>query len=181
MKDYYEIINLISPTEAQAILKDLAEKDTQLAQRIAEMALDRLSEVDPEEMAAVLYYELDHLEGEEVWDQAGPTRNGYVEPRGIAEQMIEKVLAPYLAELERYGRFGLSTQANRLCMGLLAGLYQFEYESSSKFKDWASNAPIAFAETVVAAWRVGSPGQADIRTLKTFVEDELNGWCVRFV
>jgi len=51
----------------------------------------------------------------------------------------------------------MNTQANKLCMGLLPGLCQFEHESRSKFKDWAPGAPIIFAGTVMEAWKAGSP------------------------
>jgi hypothetical protein len=47
-----------------------------------------------------LYDELDALEVGDVWDRAGPTRHGYVEPSEAADQMIEGVLAPFLEELE---------------------------------------------------------------------------------
>jgi len=29
---------------------------------------------------------------------------------------------------------------------------------------------------VVNAWKDGSPGRADVKVLKTFIEDELCGW-----
>jgi hypothetical protein len=61
-------------------------------------------------------------------------------------------------------------------MGLLLGLYRFARESKSEFKDWAGDAPIAFAEAVIEAWKDGSPERADVRKIKEFIEYELNGW-----
>lgn len=55
----------------------------------------------------VLYDELDALEVEEVWDRAGETRYGYVEPGEAADQMIDDVLEPLLKELARYEKLGL--------------------------------------------------------------------------
>jgi hypothetical protein len=43
-------------------LRTLVAGDEGLAARIAEMALSRMSSVDPEEVAAVLYDQLDALE-----------------------------------------------------------------------------------------------------------------------
>ncbi len=54
MKNPQEIINNLSPTDALSILKTLAANDEQLANRIAKIALDRLSQVDPEEVAVVV-------------------------------------------------------------------------------------------------------------------------------
>ena len=149
MKDPREIIDHLSPTDALSILRTLANSDEALARRIAEIGMSRLSGVAPEEVAAELYDELDALEVEEVWDRAGETHYGYVEPGEAADQMIEEVLEPFLEELGKYQKLGMNTEANRMCMRLLLGLYRFERESTSEFKGWAPDAPIIFAEAVV--------------------------------
>jgi len=176
MKDPHEIIDHLSPTDALTILRTLANSDEQLARRIAEVATAHLSEVDTEEVAAVLYDELDALEVEEVWDRAGPKRHGYVDPGEAADQMIEEVIDPYLEELKKYQELGMNTEANRMCMGLLLGLYRFKHESTSKFKDWAPDATSEFAWTVVDAWKAGSPSRADVKAVKAFIENKLCGW-----
>ena len=179
MKAPRETIDHLSLTDALSILRALADSDEGLAARIAEMAMSHLSGVDPEEVAAVLYDELDTLEVEEVWDRAGRTRHGYIEPGEAADQMIEEVLDPFLEELTKYQKIGMNTEANRMCMGLLMGLYRFKRESMSEFKDWAPDAPIIFAEAVVDAWKEGLPSRADNAAVKAFVEEELGGWGVR--
>ena len=181
MKNPREIIDQLSPTDALAILKTLAASDEELARRIAELALAHLKGVEPEEVAAVLHESLEALEVEEVWDRAGETRHGYVEPGEAADQMIEEVLEPFLEELKKYQKLGLSIEARRLCMGLLAGLYRFEHVSISEFKNWAPDSPIIFAEEVVETWKTGSPGRADRAAVKAFIEDELGGWGGRLV
>ena len=94
MKDPREIIDHLSSTDGLSTLRTLVDSDERLARRIAEIAMAHLGEVDPEEVAAVLYDELDALEVEEVWDRAGRTRYGYVEPGEAADQMIDGVTAP---------------------------------------------------------------------------------------
>ena len=162
-------------------MRTLAASDEALAGRIAEMAAAHLGEVDAEEVAAELYGELDALQVEEVWDRAGETRYGYVEPGEAAGQMVEEVLEPWLADLGRYQKLRMNAEANEMCMGLLLGLYRFERESRSEFKGWAPDAPIVFAEAVVEAWRKGRPGPTDVAAVKAFVEDELAGWGARLV
>jgi len=176
MRDPQEIIDQLSPADAQSILKTLAASDEGLAARIAEMALAHLRQVDVEEVAAALYGELDALEVEEVWDRAGRTRHGYVEPGEAADQMIEAVLAPFLEDLAKYQKLGLRAEANRMCEGLLLGLHRFEHESTSEFKNWAPDAPIIFAEAVVDAWKSGSPHKSDVKALRAFVTKELSSW-----
>jgi len=58
IKEPLQIIDTLSPTDALAILRALAGSDDQLAARIAEMAMAHLHSVDPEEVAAALYDEL---------------------------------------------------------------------------------------------------------------------------
>jgi hypothetical protein len=75
MREPRQIIDHLSPADALSILEALADSDEQLAARIAEMATARLRGVDTEDVAAVLYDELDVLEVEEVWDRAGSTHH----------------------------------------------------------------------------------------------------------
>ncbi len=177
----HEIINQLSPGDGLAILQTLAREDEQLAARIAEIATARLRDVDLEDVAFALYEELECLEVEEVWDRSGSTRHGYVEPGEAAGQMMDEVVDPYLDELKKLQALGMNAQANRMCMGLLQGLYMFEYESKSKFKDWATDSTAAFAEVVIGAWKKGAPDKADIAEVKAFIEQELGGWESRLV
>jgi hypothetical protein len=94
MKGPHEIIDRLSLTDARSILSALADSDKQLAAYIVELAMARLRQVDPEKVATFLYEELDGLEVEEVWDRAGPTRHGYVDPGEAADEMIEEVIEP---------------------------------------------------------------------------------------
>ncbi len=181
MKDVHQIIEQLTPADASAILQALAASDEKLAARIMEMALARIQQVDVEEVAAILYDALEALEVEEVWERAGRKRHGYVETGDAAYQMIEEVLTPFLADLARYQKLGLRDEANRMCEGLLLGFYLFQHESTSKFKDWAPDAPLSFAETVLAAWRAGSPTKSDAKSLQAFIAEELGGWGANLV
>lgn len=181
MKEVHQIIEQLSPADASAILHALASSDETLAARIAEMALARFDQVDVEEVSAALYDELNALEVEEVWDRAGSTRHGYVEPGEAADQMIEAVLTSFLDDLARYRKLGLRTEANRMCEGLLLGFFRFQHESTSEFKNWAPDAPIIFAEIVVDAWKAGSPTGSDVKLLRAFIAEELGGWGANLV
>ena len=176
IKDSQEIIDYISPTDALSILKNLAETDQQLAQRIAKLTLEHLEAVEPAEVAASLYEQLETLQVEEVWDRAGSTRYGYIEPGEAADDMVEAVLTPYLVELKKYQQLGLTLEAKRLCLGLINGLYRFEQESSSEFKEWALGSSIVFTQVVLEAWKNGAPSPAAIQAVKSFAKEELDGW-----
>ncbi len=157
MKNAHEIIDRLSPEDAMAVLKTLARSDEALAACIAEIATAHLSQVDLEEVAFALYEELNALEVEDVWDRAGPKRHGYIDPGEAADEMVDEVITPCLEELKKYRALGMNAEANRMCMGLLLGLYKFEHESTSEFKDWAVDAPSGFAWVVIDAWKAGTP------------------------
>jgi hypothetical protein len=181
MKDPQEIVRHLSPDDALAILRILVRDNAPLAARIAEIATSYLSEVDPEQVAADLYGKLDMLEVEEVWDRAGPTRHGYVETGEAAEEMIDEVVDPLLQEMLKYHALGMRAQENRMCRGLLLGLYLFEHESKTEFKDWAIGTAAEFSSEVLDRWKEGSPSQEDVQAIRRFIDDELDGWVREWV
>ena len=181
MTDVHQIIEQLSPADASAILHALATNDETLASRIAKLALAHFDQIDVDAVSVDLYDELVALEVEVVWERAGRKRHGYVETGEAAYQMIEAALTPFLEDLARYQKLGLRDEANRICEGLLLGFYRFEYESASRFKDWAPDAPTSFAGTVMAAWKAGSPTKNDVESLRTFVAEELGRWGANLV
>lgn len=176
MKKVEHIIQNLSPSDALAILNILVKEDEQVASRIAEIASMYLAEVDLEDVAFSIQDEMNFLEVEEVWDRAGNTRHGYVDVADAVDQIIGEILEPYLQELKKYHQLEMSREAMLMCKGLLKGLYLFERESTSEFKDWAADAPIVFAEEVVMEWKSGHPSSDDISAMKGFISDELGCW-----
>jgi len=176
-----DILDHLSPGDALAILRILA-RDESLAPRIRQVAAAHLegeAPVDLEDVAAIaaeVCAELEHLKVEEVWDRAGPTRDGYVETGEVADEMIQGVLEPYLEDLGRYQTLGMGREATYLCMGLVQGLYQFEHESTSEFKDWATDLPAGHAEMALEKWRAGGPTPEMIAALRDLLQKDLPNW-----
>jgi hypothetical protein len=171
-----EIIEQLSPAVAWEVLRILARRDAVIADQIAEVALAHLGDVDLEEIAGTLYEDLSLLDVEEVWAQAGPTRYGYVEPGEVASEMMGKVLDPYLEDLRKYFRLDMRAEATQFCMGLLLGCYRFEHAAETEFKDWAPDAMYVSAECVLDVWNEGHPSQVARETIRTFMQQRLNGW-----
>ncbi len=169
------ILNHLSPQEALTILKTLAENDPQLAERIATIAHEQISSVDCEDVAADVYWDLDALEVEQVWDQAGSTRHGYVETEEVADQMIQGVLAPYTPKLERYKKLNMPPEALEMCIGILTALYRFETESTNQFKDWAVDLPLSYADSVLEQW-YSFETTPMVTELESFIDANLPRW-----
>ena len=175
----HDVIAQLSPEDALVVLKALARRDAKAAATIAEIAYDYLQGVEMEEIALTLYEDLESLRVEEVWDRAGPTRHGYVDTGEVAYNMIEGVLEPFLEQLTKYQKLDMRREAQQLCRGLLLGLYRFDQESDSEFKDWAPDAMPAFSQDVLEAWKRDQPDQAERQKMETFLAERLNRWRLR--
>lgn len=155
------IFDEISADDAFAILRLLAKDDPKIGKRIEQIAIKYLSDVDIEDIASEVYFELDSLEVEEVWDRSGRTRNGYVEPTEMAFQMFEDALEPFVEEMKKYQRLSMFIEAKNYCIGILRGICSFEEESTSEYKDWAVDAPAECFEWVLDKWKEGQKGVTD--------------------
>ena len=152
------ILDEISADDAFAILRRLAKEDPKVANRIEQFAIEYLSGVDIEDIAAQVYFDLDSIEVEEVWDRSGRTRNGYVEPTEMACQMFEDALDPFIEEMKKYQKLSMFAEAKEYCIGILRGIYKFEKESTSEYKDWTVDAPAECFGWVLDEWREGQKG-----------------------
>jgi hypothetical protein len=88
-----------------------------------------------EGIAEALTEELEMLNIQEVWDNSGSTRYGYVDPNDLACEMLEEVLEPFLNEWKELTE---SEDKEAYAKQLIKGLEQFK-ASDSGFKDWAVN------------------------------------------
>ena len=96
-----DIFDRISPNEALGILKQIAKDDKSVKKRIVELAEISFGDVDMEEICEAVFYELDGIDVHELWDHAGPTRDGYVSTEELSAEMFEEALEPFLQELHR--------------------------------------------------------------------------------
>ena len=139
-----DILASITPDDAFAILKSLAKEDENINKRIEQLAIEYLEDVHIEQIAYEVYFDLDFIEVEDLWDRSGSTRDGYVDVNEEAWVMFEEALEPYTDELKRYHDQSMAAQAELYCMGILKGIYLFEKESTSQYKDWVVDAPKDF-------------------------------------
>lgn len=55
--------------------------------------------------------------------------------------MIEDELKPFIDQIWTYLQQGMEHEAKICCMGVLLGIYRYDQESTSEFKDWAADIP----------------------------------------
>jgi len=170
------IIDNISPDEALEVLRTLVHEDPNLVDKIEKIVNELLSSVVPDEIASEVYWELDNIDVEELWGRSGRTQYGYVEPQEMASQMMEEALEPFLEQLKRYRKLSFSKAAKNVCLGIMKGLYQFEMESTSDFKDWAVDEPAECAVSVLEEWKGEEQMKEDLLEIEEFIKQSLPNW-----
>jgi hypothetical protein len=138
-RDLDSILQALRRADALVILHRLADRDPEWARVIETMAKDLLSAVDAGDVAAEVLAELESLSVEDVWDRAGPQRNGYSDPGKVAAEMIDKALEPYADKIEHLIGLGMQVQADGLFRGILRGLYDFGTAPATPFRDGAAD------------------------------------------
>ena len=174
MKD--DIFNKISPSEALEILKQIAKTDKKLKKRIIELAEELFRNVDVEAVCDEVFDALDEIDVHELWDRAGPKTDGYASPEDMAVEMFEESLEPFLQELYRLFDLKMHQEAKLYCMGILKGIYQYEEDSGSEFKDWATDVPGESFGYILEEWKKRCNNNKEKKEMKDFLSKECHNW-----
>lgn len=129
----------LGPREAKEVLRHLWNRRGEVRETVRRAIEEWLRSVDVDEVAGRVFTDLDLLTREDLWDRSGRTSRGYNHPAEVAWEMVEEVIRPYLSEIERYSTLGMHEEAFRCCLGVLVGIYDFQMESASNFKEWAQD------------------------------------------
>jgi hypothetical protein len=142
-----ELLDNLTHEMAISILKKLYA-DKEIQRKIMSLAEAELKKIDAEEVAGNVFSALDALEVEELWDNSGKTRHGYVEPSELGYTMVEEAIEPFRDDIVKYRNLGMKSEEREVCRGLLRGLMMYEGESGSEFKDWIPDSIREIAEAI---------------------------------
>jgi hypothetical protein len=84
---------------------------------------------------------------------SGPKTDGYPGPGEMAVEMVEEALEPFLQEMHRLLDLKMNPEAKLCCMGIAKGIYEYEENSTSEFKDWAIDIPGEMYSHIVDEWK----------------------------
>jgi len=171
-----KILDKISGEEALTILRQLAKNDPKIGKQIEKEAEKLLKKVDLEEICEDVYSVLDGIGVEELWDRSGARRYGYSSPEEMAVEMMEEELEPYNKEVVKYLELGMAKEAKLYCMGVLKGIYQYEQESKSEFKDWAADVSGECFGYLLEEWKKRINNKDDLIEMDKFLEKECSKW-----
>ena len=169
------IFDKISPNEALKILRQITKTDKSLKKKIIELAEDLFRDVDVDEICEAVFYALDGINVHELWDRAGPKTDGYTSPEDMSVEMFEEALEPFDQEMQRLSDLKMHQEARVYCMGILKGIYQYEQDSESEFKDWASDVPGECFGYILREWGKNRSNK-DKEEMKNFIQKECPAW-----
>lgn len=171
-----KILDVISGAEALIILRQLEKNDPAMRKKIEKMAEQLIKEVDMEGICEAVFFDLDQIEVEELWDRAGASRNGYTSPEDMSVEMIEEAIEPYNREFVKYLELGMTKEAKTYCMGILKGLYKYDHESGSEFKDWAEDVPGECFGYILEEWKKRTNNEDDQLEMDKFINNTCGEW-----
>jgi len=170
-----DIFDKISPNEAVKILRQITKTDKNLKKKIIELAEDLLRDVDVDEICEAVFDALNGIDVHELWDRAGPKTDGYTSPEDMSVEMFQEALEPFVQEMQRLLDLKMYQEAKLYCMGILKGIYQYEEDSGSEFKDWASDVPSESFGFILREWGKNS-NKKDKKGMKNSIKKEFPTW-----
>jgi hypothetical protein len=160
-------------------LRILANRDKELSKEIDVIAKDLLADVSLDEVADCVQAELESLAVEDVWDRSGTRRDGYIDTGETAWQMFEAALEPFREDMLKYQQLFMLEQAEAVCLGILKGVYDFQWYSKTEFKDWTVDAPGEFFWTYLGEWKKHFKQRSSPAKLNQFLTEHCLKWAVR--
>ena len=166
-----KLLSLITPEDAKMILKKLILEDPGIAMQVKRIADEMLKEVNIDDVAEEIFYSLNSIEIEEIWDRSGSTRHGYVDPSDEAWDVFGETLEPYQSELKKLQSLSLNKEAMTYCKGILKGIWKFQKESTCEYADWCEDAPQEYFHRVLDEWKKDCKNETQLREMDAFVKN----------
>jgi hypothetical protein len=67
-------------------------------------------------------------------------------------------------------------EAKLYCMGILKGIYQYEEDSGSEFKDWTTDVPGESFGYILEEWKKRCTNNKEKKEMKNFLSKECHNW-----
>lgn len=171
-----DVIGKLTAEQALEVVERLCRKGGEVRDAVVAEAMDLLTEFSLDETADEVFDALDLVDIRDCWDQSGGSRAGHTSPEEAAVDIIEEELQPFFDQVERYHDLGMHEQETTYCMAVILGIYRFEHESKSEFKQLADDIPAECAGNLLEEWRARNPEQARIDAMCAFIRERCPKW-----
>jgi hypothetical protein len=159
------MLDRLDPGEAATVLRRLLKAHPDLSSEVDEIARSLLQQFEYEDVAAELEDEIRGLDYEDLNSRAGSHEWGYVEPSEAAWEILEETVEPVLDDMKRHLELELETEALKICMGMVLGLYRLSEREGGDVLGWAPDFPAEAAGNSLAVFYAGAddPKSRDVR------------------
>ena len=171
-----DVIEKLSAEQALEVLKRLSGTGGTIQEAVLAEARNVLSEIDLDETADEVFFVLDSIDVQDCWDRAGSSRDGYTSPDEAAVEIMQESLEPFFDQTRRYHELGMPAEEMTHCMGLILGLYRYEHESKSEFREWSVDIPVECAGDQLREWREQGQDLAFAEAMDEFIEQRCPNW-----
>lgn len=171
-----DIISKLTGEQALKIVKRLGRKESKLREAVLTEAMNVLTGVDLDETADEVFAALESVDVQDCWDRSGSSRDGYTSPDEAATELIEEELQPFFDQVEQYHEMKLPEQEATCCMGIILGLYRYERESGSEFRQWCEDIPADLGDSLLNKWQKRNPSRARINAMHEFIRTRCPEW-----
>lgn len=132
---------------------------------------------DEDDISDGLFDEIDTIDMEYGLRHAGRNRHGgYVEASQAAYDTVAEILEPYVEKAMRYYGLGMPDAMDTYTRGVILGLYQYEQDGTSDFKDWIEDVPVELAGDLLRRWRERTDDAERTEGLARFILQRCPEW-----
>ena len=171
-----DVIRKLTAAQALEVVKRLSEKGGEIREAVLTEAKNVLVEIDLDETADEVFFALDSIDVQDCWDRSGSSGNGYTSPDEAAVEIMEEELQPFFDQAWRYHKLGMPEQETTYCMGVILGIYRYEQESKSEFREWSVDIPIECAGYLLDEWRKRSQRTTSAESMDEFIQRRCPKW-----
>ncbi len=171
-----DVISKLTAEQALKIVERLGRKGGKIRAAVVTEAMNVLTEIELDETADEVFVVLDSIDVQNCWDRSGSSRDGYTSPDEAAAEIIEQELQPFFDQVERYHELGMPDQEAAYCMGVILGIYRYERESKSEFREWSVDIPAERAGFLLDKWQERNREKAGVNSVHEFIRERCPEW-----
>ena len=133
--------------------------------------------VNVKDVAGAVFTTLDSIDVNDLWKRTDPNTSGaYLCPNDVAVAMVKEALKPYCEKLSEYNQLKMREEALLYCEGTIKGIYRYEFDSTSEFKNWSQDIPVECLLYLLEEWQKATEDQSCMNKVKYFINNECPRW-----
>jgi hypothetical protein len=171
-----DLIEKLTAEQALKIVERLCRKEGKIREAAIAEAMNVLIEINSHDTAEEVFDVLNSIDVQDCWDRSGRSRHGYTSPDEAAVEIVEEALQPFFDQAERYHELGMPDQEAIYCMGVIFGIYRYDRETISEFRQWCEDIPGECAGFLLDRWRARNREKGGLSAMYEFIHKHCPEW-----